>query len=263
MKRIKPSVYLVSKPQVHRTGQFGLNAFLRDIGVETTYDPEGSDAEQLCETMGRLCYNSFAPGLNPNVKRIREDSEAYHGNVIESGHGSVLEHANFSFILRNVSRVVTHELVRHRAGCAYSQESLRFVRLTDLRYFLPDEFGEGSDVAALFRQVIGSLEKQQLELAQRLDLDNVPMARRKALTSMMRRIAPIGLATTIGFTANIRALRHIIEMRSSRHAEIEIRLVANELASLLKFEVPFLLQDMEESELVDGIPEYTFRNEKV
>jgi thymidylate synthase (FAD) len=76
-----------------------------------------------------MCYRSWEPGLNPNVSRVRTDSAQYLGNVVRSQHGSVLEHANFTFVLHNVSRVLTHELIRHRAGSAFSQESLRYVRL--------------------------------------------------------------------------------------------------------------------------------------
>jgi len=61
---------------------------------------------------------------------VRSDRREYFENLLRSAHGSVLEHAGYSFALRNVSRVFTHELVRHRAGSAFSQESLRYVRLT-------------------------------------------------------------------------------------------------------------------------------------
>ena len=64
-------------------------------------------------------------GANPNVSKVRADRREYFANILRSAHGSVLEHANYSFALRNVSRVLTHELVRHRAGSAFSQESLR------------------------------------------------------------------------------------------------------------------------------------------
>ena len=80
----------------------------------------------------------WAPGLNANVSKVREDSAEYLRNILKSGHGSVLEHANFTFLFHNVSRVFTHELVRHRAGAAYSQESMRFVRLTDIPFWFPD-----------------------------------------------------------------------------------------------------------------------------
>ncbi len=97
-----------------------------------------SDGEMLVEIMGRLCYKSFAPGLNPNVTKVREGNDVYLGNVLKQKHGSVFEHATTTFVLINVSRIFTHELVRHRAGTAYSQESQRFVRLDNFQLYIPD-----------------------------------------------------------------------------------------------------------------------------
>src|SRR3954470_18901298 len=59
--------------------------------------------------MGRMCYRSWAPGLNPNVTRVRADSTAYLENILRSAHGSVLEHANYSFVFHNVSRVFCYD----------------------------------------------------------------------------------------------------------------------------------------------------------
>ena len=73
--------------------------------------------ELLVEFGGRACYRRWEPGLNVNVTRCRTDQRDYLRNILKSAHGSVLEHANYSFALRNVSPVATHEIVRHRAKC--------------------------------------------------------------------------------------------------------------------------------------------------
>ena len=86
---------------------------------------------------GRLCYRSWEPGLNPNVTKVRTDQDEYLRNILKQKHGSVLEHISYSFVFHNVSRVLTHELVRHRAGTAISQESMRFVRLDDHAVLVP------------------------------------------------------------------------------------------------------------------------------
>src|SRR5262245_17016001 len=80
------------------------------------------DIDALGEFAGRLCYRSWEPGLNANVTRVREDSAEYHRNTLSSGHGAIYEHASITFLFQDVSRVFTHELVRHRAGVAISQE---------------------------------------------------------------------------------------------------------------------------------------------
>ena len=75
--------------------------------------------EQLVEAGGRLCYVSYGKGRKTNAE--------YIDNIIESKHGSVLEHAVWNFIIAGVSRSFTHELIRHRAGWGYSQLSQRYV----------------------------------------------------------------------------------------------------------------------------------------
>ena len=142
MRTVEPSVYRVGYTELDEAG---LGQFLEDIGgPDWQADPRVSGAENLLEAAGRLCYRSWQAwdprkplATNPNVTRTREGNDRYLGNIVSSGHGAVLEHAGLSFICHNVSRVFTHELVRHRAGCAYSQESLRYVRLNDLGFWSP------------------------------------------------------------------------------------------------------------------------------
>src|SRR5919109_3482638 len=103
---------------------------------------ESTDGEKLAEFAGRLCYMSQK---NPANRATRE----YLENIKKQGHGSVLEHANYSLLLEGVSRSLTHELVRHRAGFAYSQLSQRYVDESDASFVVPpaiigDEALEGA-----------------------------------------------------------------------------------------------------------------------
>jgi thymidylate synthase (FAD) len=118
MEFVQPKVFLVGETRIVEDG---LQAYLAHVGAPEWTTDATSDSERLCEVMGRLCYRSFAPGLNPNVTRVREGNGPYLGNIVNVGHGSVLEHASLNFIFADVSRVFTHELVRHRAGTAMSQ----------------------------------------------------------------------------------------------------------------------------------------------
>jgi thymidylate synthase ThyX len=136
----------------------------------------------------------------------------------------------------------THELVRHRAGSAFSQESLRYVRLTDIGLRVPPALEPVRDqVISLVEQ----LEEFQVSAADALGLDDegVPFAVKKEITSALRRLAPIGLSTDIVWTANVRTLRHVIEMRTAPGAEEELRLVFDRVAELMKAEAPNLFQD--------------------
>src|SRR4029077_3680941 len=155
---------------------------------------------------GPACYRSWKPGLNPNVTKIRTDQREYFANILRSAHGSVLEHANYSFAIRDVSRVLTHELVRHRAGSAFSQESLRYVRLTDIGFRVPPALEPLRDQVV---SIVEQLEQFQLSAAEQLDLDRgeMPFAVKKEITSALRRLAPIGLSTDILWAAHGRTRR--------------------------------------------------------
>lgn len=154
MHETEPRVYLISRPSVDWPE---LRAYLSSVGGEAWADraqPQTgrgtswggmSHGEALVEAAGRICYRSWAPELNANVKRVREDSAAYLRNILSSAHGSTLEHAQYGFVFVDVSRVFTHELVRHRAGVAVSQESLRYVRLTDLGFRVPPVLRDDPD----------------------------------------------------------------------------------------------------------------------
>ncbi|MCF6284083.1 MAG: FAD-dependent thymidylate synthase [Candidatus Hydrogenedentes bacterium] len=251
MKFVKPKVFLVGETRIVEQG---LQDYLDHVGVTKWKTDAPSDSEKLAEVMGRLCYRSFEPGMNPNVTRVREGNQTYLGNIINVGHGSVVEHPVMNFIFADVSRVVTHELVRHRAGTAMSQESLRFVRLDSLSAYTPMCIEENEEGMSIFVKTFEHLEKLQTELAEVYDIDNEKkFAVKKKLTSAFRRLAPIGLATTIGWSCNFRTLRHVLENRTDPHAEEEIRFLFAEVYNLVKERYPNLLGDYE-VEMVDGLP---------
>jgi thymidylate synthase (FAD) len=239
-----PEVFLIARPQVDAGAMRG---YLESVGGTGWLDARGDGAnpgELLVEFGGRLCYRSWEPGLNPNVTRVRTDAREYFDNILASAHGSVLEHANYTFAFRNVSRVFTHELVRHRAGSAFSQESLRYVRLTEIGLRVPPALEPvGDQVVSLVER----LEEFQASAAAELGIDDegVPFHVKKEVTSALRRLAPIGLSTDIVWTANARTLRHVIEMRTAAGAEEELRLVFDRVAQLMKDEAPNLFGDFE------------------
>ena len=250
-----PKVFLIGETRIIRNG---LTAFLREIGAGEWNSGALSDMEELIEVMGRICYKSFKPGLNPNVTRVREGNREYLHNVIKSRHGSVAEHGTLNFIFHNVSRVLTHELVRHRVGVAISQESLRYVRLNELGFRIPEAFlkhEKADEILAVVMDAVELVEHRISKLEQILDFSNLNFEEKKKLTSAMRRIAPMGLSTTIGWSVNIRELRHIIEMRTNRKAEEEIRIVFGKVAEIVKKRYPALFGDFK-MQIADNHPEY-------
>lgn len=251
MKFVQPKVFLVGET---RAVAEGLSAYFEYLGVPDWKTEAPSEGEALCEIMGRLCYRSFEPGLNPNVTRVRQGNAAYLDNIVQVGHGSVLEHAVLNFIFADVSRVVTHELVRHRAGTAISQESLRFVRLDALSAYVPVHIRENEQGMEIFTRTLAQLETLQQELAALYAIDDEKtFESKKKLTSAFRRVAPIGLATTIGWSCNFRTLRHVIELRTAPHAEEEIRLLFGEVYRIVRDRYPHVFADYT-VEMVDDLP---------
>lgn len=136
-----PTVYLVGRQEVvgHE-----LLRFLEDHDADHWESDSSVGAEVLAEVGGRLCYLSFAkprPGGNA----------AYLGHIKEVGHGSVLEHAVFSLLVTGVSRSLTHELVRHRAGVSPSQLSQRYVDESVAEYVVPRDLQPEVEAAEAFR----------------------------------------------------------------------------------------------------------------
>src|ERR1043165_809987 len=115
----EPKITLLSRPQ-----------FLEPGHLPVKWLGESTDGERLAEFAGRLCYMSQG---NPASRQTRE----YLENIKKQGHGSVLEHANYSILVEGISRSLTHELVRHRAGFAYSQLSQRYVDESVADFVMP------------------------------------------------------------------------------------------------------------------------------
>lgn len=260
METTTPRVYLLAHSQWVETDgrdQTPVGHWLETEhpGSEAISDTVHLDSERIVEMAGRRCYRSFAPGLNANVTKIRNDPDDYIGNLLRQGHGSVLEHFSATFAFEGVSRVFTHELVRHRVGCAYSQESLRYVRAErGFPMVLPD-MGDLGDLTGELKQAMNHYLTTANSILEKADT----FKKKKELTSAIRRMLPQGMATGIVATFNVRALRHIITMRTSEAAEWEMRQVFGEVAELCRGKFPRLFQDMVKVGAEDGgHPVYKF-----
>ncbi|MGE3818494.1 MAG: FAD-dependent thymidylate synthase [Isosphaeraceae bacterium] len=250
----EPTLSIVRQPKVYLVGRQSVNdealdAFLSDHGVSRwTTDAEVA-GEKLIEVAGRLCYMSFAkprPGGN----------KAYVGHILEVGHGSVLEHAVFNFIITGVSRSFTHELVRHRAGFGYSQLSQRFVDESSCEFVEPDAIAEDPELHRIWTEAVQASQRAYRLLADGLaakfaDLEDKTLRRKKAREAA-RSVLPNATETKIFVTANGRALRHFIEMRADPAADVEIRKVAIAVLKLVQAESPNLFGDYEITPTPDG-----------
>jgi thymidylate synthase (FAD) len=254
----KPRVYILGRQMVVPEE---LSRFLDDEGVLFSTDTPLA-AEVLAEVAGRTCYMSFGKG--------RKSNQEYLENILSSKHGSVLEHAVWNLLITGVSRSLTHELVRHRAGFGYSQLSQRYVDESEARYVVPPLYQESEELRQKWQQTIDLVRKAYVELAeattqyvQQKHPEMPPRDRRKWARQAARSILPNACETKIFVTGNSRAWRHFLELRGSPHADTEIRLLAVEVCKALKKESPNIFHDIELVDEPDGMPSVHIQHSKV
>jgi len=240
----EPKVYLVGRQDVDPEA---IERFLADHGFTWQTDSEVG-AERLCEMAGRVCYMSFGKGRKSNAE--------YLGHIIGVGHGSVLEHAVWNFVITGVSRSFTHELVRHRAGFGYSQLSQRYVDESTADFIEPDCIADDPKLHAVWLEAIEASHRAYCKLVEGLQqkFADEPdrTLRRKLARQAARSVLPNATETKIFVTANARALRHFIEMRASEHAEVEIRKVAIQVLRIMQGECPNVFGDYRITKWTDG-----------
>lgn len=260
---VSPSVYFIGETSINFNE---IERYLSDTDqldfLETISEArkEGlSDGEILCSFYAKLCYASLTLGKNQNISKVRDIYSNILG-TIESGHGSVFEHCQLNFTITNCSRIYTHEQVRHRVGTAYSQTSGRYVR-TDKLNLIIDPILE--PIFPLVEEARVFLEDWYKRAVNEIKLDEVKdFATKKKITSALRRLMPNGQSNEIGYSVNLRTLRHTIELRTSRHAEWEIRDIYNQIFNLVLNKYPAMFKDAQ-FECVDGMNEITFHNKKI
>lgn len=242
----RPQVYLVGRPSLNK-GE--VNRFLSDHGVSDWTTDTDTPAQILPEIAGRLCYMSFAkprPGGN----------SAYLEHIKDVGHGSVLEHSVWNFLITGVSRSFTHELVRHRAGFGYSQLSQRYVDESVADFVEPDCIADDPKLHEVWRSAVEHAQEAYVKLVNGLQAKFVTVddktLRRKMARQAARSVLPNATETKIFVTANARALRHFVELRCNEHAETEIRIVAAAMLDVLRKEAPHIFGDYELHALPDG-----------
>lgn len=255
-----PGVALLAKPQVS-VGSIAdfLGGFAPELHfMQYLDDPTPlPDGAQLCKTAGQLCYASFAPRRTLNA-----DAARYFANIREHGHGSVLEHANYTFLFYGISRSVTHELVRHRAGVGVSQVSQRYVSGRVLRFVERPEYQDDPELHTAFERRIDAAAAEYNRIADRLlemqksgseilSADARTDLRKKVQQSA-RSVLPNETEAPLVMTANARAWRHILEMRANPHAETEIRALAFRAYLCLRAVEPILFGDYRITALSDG-----------
>ena len=227
----EPTISVLSRP-----------SFVEPAHLPVQWIGENTDGEQLAEFAGRLCYMSQR---NPANRTTRD----YIENIKKQGHGSVLEHANYSLLIEGVSRSLTHELVRHRAGFAYSQLSQRYVDESAACFVMPPAIIGDAVLEGAWTTQMDSALSSYITLVEQLmgrySWVDDKVHRRKMAREAARGVLPNSTETKIVVTGNARAWRTMLELRSSEGAEFEIRRLAVSLIRLMQQEAPAFFSDFE------------------
>jgi thymidylate synthase (FAD) len=153
--------------------------------------------------------------------------------LIGRGHLSVLEHASATFRIKDVSRTLSHQLVRHRLA-SYSQRSQRYVKEDGFAYVTPPAIAANEDALDVFRKAV---EETRAAYDKLLEAGVAPEDARFVL--------PNAAATEIVVTANFREWRHILALRGNAAAQWEIRQLAIAILKELKKKAPATFADLE------------------
>lgn len=238
---LEPKVTLLASP---------LFTMPEHLAVELCGDPEATtDAELLSEFAGRICYMSQA---NPAQRTTGE----YLGNILKQGHGSIMEHSVAVFLLEGISRSCTHELVRHRAGCSYSQLSQRYVDESACEFVVPPAIIRHPDLLNPWVETMRAAQRDYIATSNALFEKYAHIEdrvhRRKTAREAARSVLPNATETKIVMGANLRAWRTVLELRCGEGAEQEIRRLALLILKQLKEVAPNVFEDFEVYGCADG-----------
>lgn len=243
----------------------GLRGFLKGLGEEYEQyldDPIALDSgATLSKFAGQLCYISLGEKRTKN-----DEATKYFNNIKEQQHGSVLEHPVYTFLFYGIDRAVTHELVRHRAGKAYSQVSQRYVGPDKLRFVMSAELQEDRQGEEIFQNDIANTRAaytRRIEFLMRTKPEipgEAVTERRKRMQGFARRVLTNEVEAPIVMSGNVRSWRHVITKRASRAADRPIRAPIYTALQILQKVNPIAFEDFVSFTLPDGTnaahPEY-------
>ncbi len=285
-----PKVYLICRPQIVEEG---LAEFLKDQKLRWPTPIEGvKDAERLTEVAGRSCYMSFGnkAGSKTNRRYIQNLLGRNDDGSFKPGpaHGSVCEHACWSFLVVGAGRGMSHEQVRHRTGWAYSQLSTRYCDFEreeeegtwDPGFCIPPMALLSEDTKAAFEEELHAskrayvrllkliecdlrADKGFLDTLQKYDEKERSKILRKAARGAARDILPIGTEAIMVMSANARAIWNCIVLRANEHAESVIRLMYVQIAKIMEVEMPALFNGMVYRKCWDGTDEVIMPRDKL
>jgi len=185
------------------------------------------DADRICASAGNSCYSEKpSHELMDHV----DDPERILSKIVGLGHYSVIEHAVFTFSVEGVSRVLTHQLVRHRVA-SFSQQSQRYVSLNEPTYVVPETISSDPNSLNTYTELMDTIWEAYGKLSEHVPAEDA------------RYVLPNGCTTNITITMNARELLHFFSLRCCERAQWEIRNLADRMLRICKDVSPVIFRN--------------------
>lgn len=189
------------------------------------------EPEKTVAMSARLCYSPIG-AAQLEEKMSDEQAAKLVRKLVEMGHFSTLEHVTFTFAIEGVSRVLTHQLVRHRIA-SYSQQSQRYVKEHDFETIVPPTIAARPEAKEKFEKLMADIQALYNEFT---DEFNIP-------AEDARYVLPNAAETKIVATFNVRSLMNFFSLRCCNRAQWEIRQLAEKMLAECKKVAPVLFEN--------------------
>ncbi|MCC7515337.1 MAG: FAD-dependent thymidylate synthase [Bacteroidia bacterium] len=191
--------------------------------------------EKLVAQSAKLCYS--ATSINELQEQIDSNDQAsFIEKLADMCHFSPFEHISFTFGIEGISRALSHQLVRHRVGCSFSQQSQRYVNFEndegDFDYIIPESIKK----AGMDYDFVQKMKEVQNYYNNLVKHHNIP-------PEDSRYILPNACETKIVVTMNARELLHFFQVRCCQRSQWEIRSMATEMLKLIKQVSPTIFKN--------------------
>lgn len=227
------------------------------------YTPE---PEKVVAAAAKLCYSRV--GVDKIMEDLSSDKiESFLNMLMGLGHQSPIEHVNFTFAIEGVSRVLTHQLVRHRIA-SYSQQSQRYVKLNQFEYVVPPSIEEIPEAKEKFIKAMEEDQRNYNELVEilqrkhynRLIGEGKKESQAKRMSEKMaiedsRYVFPNACETKIVVTMNARTLLNFFHHRCCQRAQWEIREMATKMLKQVREVAPIIFKNAGPTCLSGACPE--------
>ncbi len=195
--------------------------------------------DKIVAIAARICYSNKA------IEQIEQQLspqkvESLISMLFKSGHLSPFEHAQFTFLIEGISRVCSHQLVRHRIA-SYSQRSQRYTAENSENFVVPPSITENKDALTVYKKAV----EESYSCYKRLQELGIPK-------EDARFVLPGGWQTTIMVSMNARELHHFFSLRLCKRAQWEIQQVAKKMLKLAKEVAPILFKKAGPSCITQG-----------